>query len=128
MLCLDEAEYMKIPALCALKELYDVLNGWCALVLIGTVQLTDNIKKLRLKNKPGIPQLYRRIKFSIKNLPSIDTRFNEFLNGYDTTVKAWLRANCDNYGELHDVLVPLNREAERLQQPVTEELLRTLVG
>jgi DNA transposition AAA+ family ATPase len=124
----DEAEYMKQPALCALKELYDVLNGWCALVLIGTDQLTQNIEKLKRKNKAGIPQLYRRIKFRIRALPTIDRSFKDFLNGIETGLKRWLQANCENYGELHDVLVPAMREAERTNQPLTEEFVKMVLG
>lgn len=128
VLIFDESEYMKQPALCALKELYDVLNKWCALILIGTEQLTDNIEKLKKRNKPGIPQLYRRIKFRIRNLPAIDRKFNDFLNDVEPNLKRWLRSNCDNYGELHDVLVPAMREAERTNSELTEEFVKMVLG
>jgi type II secretory pathway predicted ATPase ExeA len=127
-LMLDESEYMKQPALCALKELYDVLNNWCALVLIGTRQLTDNIEKLKKRNKPGIPQLYRRIKFRIRELPAIDRSFHDFLDGLQPDLKRWLQRNCDNYGELHDVLVPAMREAERTNQELSEDFVKLVLG
>lgn len=127
-LIFDESEYMKQPALCALKELYDVLNNWCALVLIGTEQLTDNIEKLKKRNKPGIPQLYRRIKFRIRQLPAIDRTFKDFLNGIDPELKVWLQKNCDNYGELHDVLVPAMREAERTNNKLTKDFVTMVLG
>ncbi len=127
-LIFDEAEYMKQPALCALKELYDVLNNWCALVLIGTEQLTENIDKLKKRNKPGIPQLYRRIKFRIRQLPAIDKSFNDFLNGIEPQLKRWLQKNCENYGELHDVLVPAMREAERTGSELNEDFVRMVLG
>lgn len=127
-LVFDESEYMKQPALCALKELYDVLSNWCALVLIGTGQLTDNIEKLKKRNKPGIPQLYRRIKFRIRSLPAIDRKFNDFLTGVEPDLKRWLRANCENYGELHDVLVPAMREAERTNSELTEDFVKMVLG
>ncbi|MGV3705421.1 MAG: AAA family ATPase [Arcticibacter sp.] len=127
-LIFDEAEYMKQPALCALKELYDVLNETCALVLIGTEQLTDNIEKLKKRNKPGIPQLYRRIKFRIRNLPAIDRKYDEFLTGIEPNLKRWLRANCDNYGELHDVLVPSMREADRTNSELNEDFVKMVLG
>jgi hypothetical protein len=32
---------------------------------------------------------------------------------------------CTNYGELHDYLEPVLREADETEQPVTEALFRT---
>ncbi len=128
VLILDEAEYMKMPALCSMKELYDNLHGVASIVLVGTDQLTRNIEKMRKKNKDGIPQLYRRIKFGIRELPPIDRSFKEFLNGLEPGLQRFIKANCDNYGELHDVLVPVFREAERIGQAPTEELVRTVLG
>lgn len=128
VLIFDEAEYMKQPALCALKELYDALTDYCALVLIGTDQLTNNIEKLKRRNKPGIPQLYRRIKYRIRPLARIDRNFKAFLNGLETPLKAWLKQNCDNYGELHDVLVPAMREADRTGDKLTVEFVKIVLG
>lgn len=129
VLIFDEAEYMKQPALAALKELYDNLNSVCALVLIGTEQLTDNIEKLRRRDKPGIPQLYRRIRYRIRPLPGIDRSFSLFLNGsYDKNLVKWLRDNCDNYGELHDVLVPALREADRTGDKLSVDFVKMTLG
>lgn len=124
----DESEYMKQPALCSFKELFDYLNEWCSLVLVGTSQLTENIDKLRKKNKAGIPQLYRRIKFRIRNLSPIDRRFQDFLNEVDNETAKWLRDNCDNYGELHDVLVPVMRESDRTGKKLNLEFLKIVLG
>jgi len=128
VLCFDEAEYMKQPALCAMKELYDALTGSCAIQMIGTDQLIRKIDQLRKKNKDGIPQLYRRIKFGIRVLPVIDRTFKLFLNGVEPALVKFLQQNCNNYGELHDVLVPAMREADRLGQELTEELVRTVLN
>lgn len=124
----DESEYMKQPALCSFKELFDILNEWCSLILIGTSQLTENIDKLRKKNKAGIPQLYRRIKFRIRNISPIDKRFKDFLSSVDKETSKWLRDNCDNYGELHDVLVPVMREADRTGKELNLEFLKIVLG
>ena len=129
MLIFDEAEYMKQPALCAMKELYDNLNGICSIVMIGTDQLIKNIERLKKRNKDGIPQLYRRIKFGIRTLPLIDKSFKQFLNGIsDSGLVQFLRKNCDNYGELHDCLVPAMREADRTGEPLTENFVRTVLN
>ncbi len=128
VLCFDEAEYMKQPALCAMKELYDNLNGYCAIQMIGTDQLVKKIEGLRKKNKDGIPQLYRRIKFGIRVLPTIDRSFKQFLNDIPTGLKKFLQANCDNYGELHDVLVPAMREADRTGETLDENFVRKILN
>lgn len=125
VLIFDEAEYLRQPALCSFKELYDHLNGVCGLVMIGTEQLLDNLDRLRKRNKQGIPQLYRRLKFGIQRLEAIDTRFTEFLRDIeDRELVKWLRLNCENYGELHDVLVPALREADRMGKPLSMDLVR----
>jgi DNA transposition AAA+ family ATPase len=130
MVIFDEAEFMRQPALCNMKELYDNLNGICSIILMGTDQLTNHLEKMRKKNKDGIPQLYRRIRFGIRVLPTIDRTFKQFLNSFEipSQVSKFLRENCDNYGELHDVLVPALREAERTGQPITENFIRTILN
>lgn len=127
-LIFDEAEYMKQPALCSMKELHDYLVQYCSIVLVGTDQLLNNLNSLRKKNKPGIPQFYRRIKFGIRQLPTIDRSFKLFLNDESTEVKKFLRSICDNYGELHDVLVPVRREAERTGAAINEQFIRTVLN
>jgi len=128
-LIFDECEYMKQPALCSMKELYDALNGICGITLIGTSQLIDNLDKLRKKNRSGIPQFYRRIKFGIRELPTIDRSFSMFLkNIEDKNLRNFLKQNCDNYGELHDVLVPAMKEADRTGNELTEDFVRTILG
>ncbi len=128
-LIFDEAEYMKQPALASMKELYDHLNKFCSIILIGTEQLIDNINILRKKNKPGIPQFYRRIKFGIRQLPAVDKTFKLFLNDIESNeVKKFLRRICDNYGELHDVLVPVKRESDRTGEPITEQFIRKVLN
>jgi len=54
-LIMDEAEYMKIPALCATKELYDYLHQYCSIVLIGTPQLLKNLDSFVKRINPESP-------------------------------------------------------------------------
>ncbi|MDI3319159.1 ATP-binding protein [Pinibacter soli] len=124
MLIFDESEYMKQMTLCMMKEFYDGLHGYCAIALIGTNQLLRKIENMRKKNKDGIPQFYRRIKFGIRHLPLIDKTFNQFLNGLEKQVIQFVQMNCDNYGELHDMLVPVMREADRAGEKITEAFIR----
>lgn len=129
ILIFDEAEYMKQTTLCNIKEFHDHLNKKCGLVLIGTNQLLYKIEKLKKKDSPGMPQFYRRVKYGIRTLKNIDTRFADFLGTIeDKGLKRFLQTECDNYGELHDVLVPSLREAERLGEPLTENLVRKVLN
>jgi len=126
----DESEYMKQPQLASMKGLHDYLDKYCAIILIGTEQLIDNINLLRRKNKQGMPQFYRRIKFGIRQVPAIDRTFKLFLKDLETDLntKKFLRRICDNYGELHDVLVPVQREANKTGEPISENLIRKVLN
>lgn len=127
-LILDESEYMKQPALASMKEIYDHVNNHASLVMVGTEQLLDNLDKLRKKNRPGMPQYYRRIKFGIRQLPKIDRTFKLFLEGLSKDVVQYLRTICDNYGELHDVLVVVRREQERLDEEITVPFIKKVLN
>jgi len=132
VLVFDESEYMKQSALCLIKELYDYLideGHYCGIVLIGHYQLSGNIESLRRRNKDGIPQFCRRTKFGMRTLTKIDRNYTQFLEGIeDRKLRKFLQANCENYGELHDVLVPALREADRTGEPVTEDFVRKLLN
>lgn len=129
MLIIDESEYLKVPALCAIKELHDYIHEYCSIVLIGTDQLVTNIERLKKRNQSGIPQFHRRIKFGLRILPNIDRGFHLFLNDIeDRELKRFLLKNCNNYGELHDIIVPATREAERLGEPLSMDLVRKVLN
>jgi DNA transposition AAA+ family ATPase len=125
----DEAEYMNLATLCSIKEFYDDLRSVAALILIGTDQLLENLRSLSDSNKPGMPQFYSRIKFGIRELKPIDRKFSLFLEDIsDKEIKDFLTKECNNYRELHDVLVPSMREADRLDTPLTVNLIRNVLG
>lgn len=128
-LIFDESEYMKQPALCAMKSLYDNLHKVCSIVLVGTDQLLAHLEQMKRKNKDGIPQFCRRVKFGIRRLEPIDRRFPGFLDDIDDKeIVRFLMDLCDNYGELHDVLVPAKREAEITGEPLTVEFIKTVLN
>ncbi len=127
-LIFDEAEYMKQTTLCNIKELHDHLNKYVSINLIGTNQLLDKLEILKKKNKAGMPQFYRRIKFGIRVLSPIDTTFKGFLNDIeDKGLIRFLQQNCDNYGELHDAMMPIIRESRRTGEPMTEDFARKVL-
>ena len=129
MIIFDECEFVKQPTLCMMKELVDALFKYCAIILIGTDELIDKLDRMRKRKKEGIRQFYRRLKFTIRILPSVDTTFKLFLNDIeDKALKEFLQRNCENYGELHDALVPAMREADRTGEPLTESFVRKVLN
>ncbi len=126
MIIFDEAENLTLTTLQALKAMYDTIKWSCATVLIGTDQLIDTLERLKSKNKKGIPQFYRRFKAGIRYITPMDRRFDVFLDGlpYPASFKNTIRGVCENYGELHDFLVPAMREAEEMDVPLTERFFR----
>lgn len=127
----DESEYMKQPALCSMKELYDSLKGIAGITMIGTDQLIVKLDKLRKKNRDGIPQFYRRVKLGIRFLPGIDRTYKVFFESLgleDRKLERFLKELCDNYGELHDVIVPALRQAEEHGYDLSEDFIRVMLG
>lgn len=125
----DESEYMNIATLCAIKEFYDALRKVAALILIGTEQLLDNLERMKRSNKQGMPQFYSRIKFGIRELKPIDRKFVMFLdNVEDKSVKDFVKTNCENYREVHDLLVPAMREADVMNIPLNVDLICNMLG
>mgnify|MGYP000843543529 CR=1 FL=1 len=129
MLLFDECEYMKQPALCAMKSLYDNLKDVCSIVMVGTDQLITHLDQLKRRNKDGMPQFCRRIKIGTRHLDPIDRRFNEFLGDIeDRELVKFLREYCENYGELHDVMVLAKREAEITGSPLTVDFMKAVLN
>lgn len=129
MLIIDESEYLKQTSLCAMKEIYDNIHEFCAIVFFGTDQLIDNIERLKRRNKSGIPQFQRRIKFGLRILPLIDRTFKQFIGDIDDKeLKKFILTNCKNYGELHDVIVPISIEAERMNVSLNMQLVRKVLN
>ena len=88
-----------------------------------------HLEQMKRKNKDGIPQFYRRVKFGVRKLEPIDRRFPGFLDDItDRELVRFLTENCDNYGELHDVLVPSMREADITGEPLTVDFIKTVLN
>ena len=126
MLIFDEAENLTLTTFQMLKAMYDTIKWSCATVLIGTDQLIQTMERLKAKNKPGMPQFYRRFKAGIRYIVQMDLDFKAFLEDkpFPSAFKGTIRSVCDNYGELHDFLVPAMREADEMGVPLTERFFR----
>lgn len=129
MLIIDESEFLKQPALCAIKGIHDFIKDHSSLVLIGTDQLVNNVERLTKRNQAGVPQFHRRIKMGLRILPNLNKNFNIFLTDIkDNDLKKFLLRNCNNYGELHDVLVPSLRESDKSGEPLSMALVRKVLN
>lgn len=128
MLVLDEMEFAKQPTLSSVKEVIDALEGFCSLVQLGTPELLENMKSLVKRQKAGMAQLERRLKFKTHFVPEIDRSFPDFIQDFDPAIKKFFTNNCANYGEVVDVLRPCKRESERLNQPITLQLIETVMS
>ncbi|MCD8270916.1 MAG: hypothetical protein LUD46_22510 [Parabacteroides sp.] len=126
ILIFDEAENLTLNTFQMLKAMYDTLKWTCATVLIGTDQLITTMDRLKSKNKPGMPQFYRRFKAGIRHIEPMDKNFDAFLADmpFPSSFKKTIRCICENYGELHDFLVPAMREADEMNVPLTEKFFR----
>lgn len=124
ILIIDEAENLTLPALKMTKALYDALDGYCPIVLIGTNQLAINFKTLDRSDSRGLPQLYYRFEAGNRLLKAIDKdkMFTPFLEVIeDDNLKVLLTSIAKNYGVLHKYLEPALREASEMGLPLTEK-------
>lgn len=127
IIIIDEAENMQLPVLKMLKGLYDGIKGYTSIALIATDQLIHTLDRMRRKDATGIPQLFRRLKAGIRHINNHNEGFKPFFEKYipnDKALQKLLLTLCSNYGELHDYLEPVLREAFETDQPVTEHMFR----
>lgn len=131
IIILDEAENLRTPVFGMVKAMYDGIVNYCSIVLIGTSELTEKMERMKRKNRDGFPQFCRRFKAGTRQLEPINSRksFEEFftMSGIsDVGLQKLLLLECENYGELHDYVEPAIKEAERLGEPLTEDLFRLI--
>jgi len=124
----DEGENMSAELMKMLKGLYDGIEGYASLVLIGTDQLLRKMEGNKRRDKDAAPQFYRRFKAGIKvvHVLSRATRFKPFFEHYSlpTGLRKLLLEICENYGELHDYLEPFFRECDERGWEVNEDNFR----
>jgi len=122
----DEMENAKAQLIRMIKTVFDNVNTYCSIVLIGTDQLLRTLEKLERKDVVGIPQFIRRFKAGTRRLDEV-LDFEPFYNALkilDKGLKKLLNVQCANYGELHDYLQPVIEECNAKGEPVTEEAFR----
>ena len=127
---LDEAENMGVSLLKMIKGLYDAIKGVCAIVLVGTSELTDKLDRMKEKGKPGMPQFCRRFKAGTIELKDIKQEalksFLKELGINDADLISLLVELADNFGELNDYLEPALIEADKKGVELDVELFRLI--
>lgn len=134
IIIIDEGENMEISLLKVMKGLYDRLKQHCAIVLIGTHRLYGRMMNINekggsLRQREALPELYRRFKAHHKNITPINKKrdfapfFKKYIPG-EAGLQELLCKICENYGELHDYLVPALQEADEAKTPLTEDMFR----
>lgn len=124
----DESECLTLTTLPAIKDIYDAVFRNCGIVLIGTSQLYKKLTKMRSGDKDGIPQLYSRLKAGFRYLDNIDREFKLFFERIevDKEVKVTLIKYSEDYRELNRYLEDALRQADAMNQPLTDKLFRQI--
>lgn len=124
IIIIDESENLKIGAIRALKALYDMVNGYCSIMLIATPELDSKLERMRKNERDGVPQFCRRFKAGTRYISPVNRDFDMFFKKHvqDAGLRKLLLQLSDNYGELKDWLFPVMREMGG--KPVTEEAFR----
>ena len=128
---IDEAENLTHGMIGLCKGIYDAINEYASLILIGTPELIvklDTMERYSYKYA-GIPQFRRRFKAGTVHLTPIDRtkHYDAFLADVpDAELRTLLRGLCDNYGELHDFLEPALRNADKDGVALTDKYFRIM--
>jgi DNA transposition AAA+ family ATPase len=127
LIIFDEAENIESKTMKLLKGLFDGLNRFAAIVLVGTSQLVRKMQGNKRRDKDAAPQFYRRYYPGMVYLADMDRKFKQFFEGLKITdmgLRKLLCRLCENYGELNAYLEPVMREAAEKGVEVSEELFR----
>ncbi len=128
MIIIDEAENLKPHTMKLLKGLFDGINKYCSIVLVGTNQLITKMTAAKKKDKDAAPQFYRRFMPGAVTLPEPKHGLQRFMQEIyitDTGLQKLLLELCENYGELNAWLEPVIVEAAAKGVKVDEEFFRT---
>lgn len=128
---IDESENLTHGMIGLCKGIYDAINEYASLVLIGTPELIMKLDKMEkyCYSYPGIPQFRRRFKAGTVHLTPIDRRkhYDAFFEDVqDMELRTLLRGLCNNYGELHDFLEPAIRAAAEDGVMLTDQYFRIM--
>ncbi len=122
----DEMENASPKLIRTMKGLYDAVSKYASIAIIATPQYQRKLDRMSGRDAEGFPQFCRRFKAGTRYL-SADPDFTIFFDklGIKTaSFKSLLVDLCNNYGELHDYLEPVLREADKKGVPFDEYLFR----
>lgn len=126
IIIIEEAENMNMRTRKLLKAVFDGVDRYCALVLVGTPDLLTNVEKAKKSGKDAGPQFYRRFVPGLVRVAGINRNFDLFYKTHNVPdgLRKLLNTICENYGELNRWLEPVLEECATKGVDLTEELFR----
>ncbi|TAE62453.1 MAG: ATP-binding protein [Bacteroidetes bacterium] len=130
LIIIDEAEDIKISLYKILKEIIDFTYMKCALVVSG-MSLTNKIERLARKERPGFPQLKRRLFANQAKLRMITNKEKaDICQAYNISAKSaiqWFQKQVHDYQMFAEYIKDvLDFVKKHPQTVVDEEFLRGL--
>lgn len=126
----DEAENLKLPAWGRIKALYDNLKGLCAFMVLGTPNWYRKIKNMSDTEKGIAPQVYSRFLSGNKTIflsPVSSEDVADICQEIGITnqhIINRISKTAENYRDVNDTLVSLQRTAETQGREIDLELYK----
>lgn len=134
ILVFDEAENLKLPAWGRIKAIYDNVKGECAFMIMGTPNWYRKMKRQRDNERDIVPQVFRRFMSGLKTvfLSSVsDTDVKDICKEIGINDRYVVNKVCDdvdNYGDLHDTILVLQRAADAQGCKINRQLYENEYG
>ena len=124
LIIFDEVEYLKVTALNSLKTIMQELKDKAGFVVSGIIK--EWLMKMAKRNKPGMPQLLRRLGHSWVKMEEVHKSdvisICKQKQITDKNVVQWLYNNTGEYDSLMTYVGDLSKVAEEQNVEVTVEL------
>lgn len=134
ILVLDEAENLKLPAWERVKSIYDNVKELCGFMIMGTPNWYRKMKRQRDNERDIVPQIFRRFMSGLKTVHLSRVSESDVkdickeIGINDRYVVNKVCDDVDNYGDLHDTILVLQRAAAAQGCKINRELYENEYG
>lgn len=134
ILVLDEAENLKLPAWERVKSIYDNVKELCGFMIMGTPNWYLKMKRQRDKERDIVPQIFRRFMSGLKTVhlsPVSESDVKDICQEIGISDRYVVNKVCDdvdNYGDLHDTILILQRAADAQGCKINRQLYENEYG
>ncbi len=134
ILVLDEAENLKFPAWERVKSIYDNVKELCGFMIMGTPNWYLKMKLQRDKKRDIAPQIFRRFMSGLKTVHLSEVSESDVkeickeIGINDRYVVNKICDDVDNYGDLHDTILVLQRAAAAQGCKINRQLYENEYG